>query len=249
MFGWNLYICTHRDQQRFRYRSFPFSNRVNERSSSTCTDSCSAGSGADERRTHHFRRLRRVPQAGRDRCWWLPPQHPGQRIRWQRGLGESLWHDRGLLFHPRGGEASWLMFPVHGAVRTTGSGGGTEWLRLQDRRIRVLVHQRGGILILYAARDLARRPAFDQRVVARGNLLLDLPAAGRSVRAHLHGDRRELRISPACAGVAAGGLRSMGDLRTREVGRDEAEFERAGHAAVAAVRLPTSLRQGGGSRG
>jgi cellulose synthase/poly-beta-1,6-N-acetylglucosamine synthase-like glycosyltransferase len=48
-------------------------------------------------------------------CWTDAPESPGalrgQRIRWQRGLGESLMHNRGLLFHPRGGAAGWLMFP------------------------------------------------------------------------------------------------------------------------------------------
>jgi len=48
-------------------------------------------------------------------CWTDAPDSPGelrgQRIRWQRGLGESLMHNRGLLFHPRGGAAGWLMFP------------------------------------------------------------------------------------------------------------------------------------------
>jgi cellulose synthase/poly-beta-1,6-N-acetylglucosamine synthase-like glycosyltransferase len=48
-------------------------------------------------------------------CWTDAPESPGvlrgQRIRWQRGLGESLVHNRGLLFHRRGGAAGWLMFP------------------------------------------------------------------------------------------------------------------------------------------
>ena len=48
-------------------------------------------------------------------CWTDGPESPGvlrgQRIRWQRGLGESLAHNRGLLFHRRGGAAGWLMFP------------------------------------------------------------------------------------------------------------------------------------------
>jgi cellulose synthase/poly-beta-1,6-N-acetylglucosamine synthase-like glycosyltransferase len=48
-------------------------------------------------------------------CWTDGPESPGalraQRVRWQRGLGESLMHNRGLLFHPRGGAAGWLMYP------------------------------------------------------------------------------------------------------------------------------------------
>jgi hypothetical protein len=34
-------------------------------------------------------------------------------MRWQRGLLESLAANRVLLFHPRGGAAGWLAFPVH----------------------------------------------------------------------------------------------------------------------------------------
>ena len=34
-----------------------------------------------------------------------------QRIRWQRGLGESLSRNRELLFHRRGGAPGWLMMP------------------------------------------------------------------------------------------------------------------------------------------
>lgn len=34
-----------------------------------------------------------------------------QRVRWQRGLAESLWKNRALLFSRRGGTAGWLAFP------------------------------------------------------------------------------------------------------------------------------------------
>lgn len=34
-----------------------------------------------------------------------------QRVRWQRGLSESLWKNRGLLFSRGGGAAGWLAFP------------------------------------------------------------------------------------------------------------------------------------------
>lgn len=48
-------------------------------------------------------------------CWTEAPEDLGtlrrQRIRWQRGLGESLYLNRGLLFHPRGGAAGWIAFP------------------------------------------------------------------------------------------------------------------------------------------
>lgn len=49
-------------------------------------------------------------------CWTEAPESlkvlKSQRTRWQRGLLESLWANRALLFHPRGGTAGWLAFPV-----------------------------------------------------------------------------------------------------------------------------------------
>jgi cellulose synthase/poly-beta-1,6-N-acetylglucosamine synthase-like glycosyltransferase len=48
-------------------------------------------------------------------CWTDAPETLGvlrnQRIRWQRGLGESLWLNRALCLHPRGGVPGWLTFP------------------------------------------------------------------------------------------------------------------------------------------
>lgn len=48
-------------------------------------------------------------------CWTEAPEDLGtlrnQRIRWQRGLLESLWLNRHLCFHPRGGTPGWLAFP------------------------------------------------------------------------------------------------------------------------------------------
>lgn len=48
-------------------------------------------------------------------CWTEAPQDlrtlKNQRVRWQRGLCESLSMNMGLLFHPRGGAAGWLAFP------------------------------------------------------------------------------------------------------------------------------------------
>ena len=49
-------------------------------------------------------------------CWTEAPEAMGalrnQRVRWQRGLLESLSANRRLLFHPRGGAAGWLAFPM-----------------------------------------------------------------------------------------------------------------------------------------
>lgn len=49
-------------------------------------------------------------------CWTEAPEDlrtlRNQRIRWQRGLMESLWLNRALLCHRRGGAVGWLAFPV-----------------------------------------------------------------------------------------------------------------------------------------
>jgi len=48
-------------------------------------------------------------------CWTEAPEDlrtlKNQRIRWQRGLAESLSMNLKLLFHPRSGAAGWLAFP------------------------------------------------------------------------------------------------------------------------------------------
>lgn len=48
-------------------------------------------------------------------CWTEAPEDlrtlKNQRIRWQRGLAESLSLNIGLLFHPRSGAVGWLAFP------------------------------------------------------------------------------------------------------------------------------------------
>jgi cellulose synthase/poly-beta-1,6-N-acetylglucosamine synthase-like glycosyltransferase len=48
-------------------------------------------------------------------CWTEAPATlralSRQRRRWQRGLGESLWHSRGLLLARGGGRIGWFAFP------------------------------------------------------------------------------------------------------------------------------------------
>lgn len=48
-------------------------------------------------------------------CWTEAPEDlktlKKQRVRWQRGLSESLTMNFRLLFNPRGGTAGWLAFP------------------------------------------------------------------------------------------------------------------------------------------
>ena len=36
-----------------------------------------------------------------------------QRVRWQHGLGQALFRNRALMFHPRGGAVSWLAIPFY----------------------------------------------------------------------------------------------------------------------------------------
>ena len=70
-------------------------------------------------RMHHYLSARktdyRISYVPDPVCWTEAPEDRNtlrnQRIRWQRGLCESLWLNRGLLFHPRGGRAGWLAFP------------------------------------------------------------------------------------------------------------------------------------------
>jgi cellulose synthase/poly-beta-1,6-N-acetylglucosamine synthase-like glycosyltransferase len=49
-------------------------------------------------------------------CWTEAPESlpvlKAQRVRWQRGLLESLWANRALLFARRSGAVGWLAFPV-----------------------------------------------------------------------------------------------------------------------------------------
>lgn len=48
-------------------------------------------------------------------CWTEVPESLAvlkkQRVRWQRGLFDSLWLNRKLLFHPKSGGVGWLSFP------------------------------------------------------------------------------------------------------------------------------------------
>ncbi len=70
-------------------------------------------------RLHRLHRKRRIPYrivfVPDPICWTEAPESlkvlKNQRVRWQRGLSESLTMNLGLLFHPRGGAAGWLAFP------------------------------------------------------------------------------------------------------------------------------------------
>ncbi|HJW05828.1 MAG TPA: glycosyltransferase [Rhodanobacter sp.] len=48
-------------------------------------------------------------------CWTEVPTDVAslgnQRVRWQRGLAESLWSNIGLMFNRRGGVVGWVAFP------------------------------------------------------------------------------------------------------------------------------------------
>jgi len=70
-------------------------------------------------RLHRWHRLHRIPYritfVPDPICWTEAPESlqilKNQRIRWQRGLAESLSKNIALLCHPRGGAAGWLAFP------------------------------------------------------------------------------------------------------------------------------------------
>jgi cellulose synthase/poly-beta-1,6-N-acetylglucosamine synthase-like glycosyltransferase len=50
-------------------------------------------------------------------CWTEAPEDirtlKKQRMRWQRGLSETLTMNMSLLFNPRGGTVSWIAFPFY----------------------------------------------------------------------------------------------------------------------------------------
>ena len=58
-------------------------------------------------------------------CWTEVPEDMktlrNQRIRWQRGLAESLWLNRGILFSRNGGAVGWVAFPFMVAFELLGS--------------------------------------------------------------------------------------------------------------------------------
>lgn len=70
-------------------------------------------------RLHRHARLKGTPYritfAPDPVCWTEAPEDlrtlKNQRIRWQRGLCESLTKNLDLLFHPKGGAVGWLAFP------------------------------------------------------------------------------------------------------------------------------------------
>ncbi|MFL6582123.1 MAG: glycosyltransferase family 2 protein [Burkholderiales bacterium] len=70
-------------------------------------------------RLHRLHRIERRPYAiaflPDPVCWTEAPESfrmlRSQRTRWQRGLSETLWMHRGLIFHPRGGAPGWLALP------------------------------------------------------------------------------------------------------------------------------------------
>jgi cellulose synthase/poly-beta-1,6-N-acetylglucosamine synthase-like glycosyltransferase len=70
-------------------------------------------------RLHRLHRLERRPYAiaflPDPVCWTEAPESlrmlHSQRTRWQRGLHETLWLNRALIFNPRGGAPGWLALP------------------------------------------------------------------------------------------------------------------------------------------
>lgn len=72
-------------------------------------------------RLHRMYRERREPyrivHVPNPVCWTEVPESlrvlRNQRMRWQRGLSESLTRNMGLLFSPHGGWVGWFAFPFH----------------------------------------------------------------------------------------------------------------------------------------
>ena len=70
-------------------------------------------------RLHRHHRVRRIPYritfVPDPICWTEAPESlrvlKNQRVRWQRGLSESLTLNLPLLCHPRGGAPGWIAFP------------------------------------------------------------------------------------------------------------------------------------------
>lgn len=70
-------------------------------------------------RMHHHYRMRqekyKITFVPDPICWTQVPEDfktlRNQRARWQRGLGESLFLHRQLLFHPKSGLVGWLAYP------------------------------------------------------------------------------------------------------------------------------------------
>jgi cellulose synthase/poly-beta-1,6-N-acetylglucosamine synthase-like glycosyltransferase len=70
-------------------------------------------------RLHRHHRLKRLPYrivfVSEPICWTEAPESlavlKNQRVRWQRGLSESLTMNRALLLHPRGGAPGWVAMP------------------------------------------------------------------------------------------------------------------------------------------
>ncbi len=67
------------------------------------------------RRLMDRRKRYRIAQVPDPVCWTEGPEDlrslASQRIRWHRGLSESLWEQRSLMFRPGGGAVSWIAFP------------------------------------------------------------------------------------------------------------------------------------------
>jgi cellulose synthase/poly-beta-1,6-N-acetylglucosamine synthase-like glycosyltransferase len=70
-------------------------------------------------RLHRHHRTKRIPYrivfVAEPICWTEAPETlrvlKNQRVRWHRGLSESLTMNRSLLLHPRGGAPGWIAMP------------------------------------------------------------------------------------------------------------------------------------------
>jgi Glycosyl transferase family group 2 len=148
-------------------------------------------------------------------CWTEAPEDyrtlKNQRIRWQRGLAESLNANWGLVFSRTGGVPGWVAFPFMLLF---------EWLG-------PLVEIGGYVFMIWAYFSGMISWAVGLRPAAGRDVLPHLPARQATADAGTGGDPGELRLPPAQFHLAPDRPVALGDAEGVELGHDEAQ----GHLA------------------
>jgi len=164
-------------------------------------------------------------------CWTESPEDlatlRNQRIRWQRGLSESLAANWKLVFSRRGGVPGWVAFPFMAAFEWMGP-----VLELTGYAFMITAYLLGGIswsafASVHLRRVRAGHHAVGVRAAAGRNVLPHVPGQGTAGQAAVGGRRRELRLSPAEFVVAAGRPAALGVQHPLQLGRDEAQRQLA----------------------
>jgi cellulose synthase/poly-beta-1,6-N-acetylglucosamine synthase-like glycosyltransferase len=157
------------------------------------------------------RRKYRIVFAPQPVCWTEAPENVAtlrsQRIRWQRGLCESLWLNRGLLCSRHGGAAGWLAFPF----------------ALLFERLLCGVRRLEFCPGLHRREHRVRNPALGQLVAARRDLVPHLPPPEADLCPAWCGCSREPGISADVHVLAPRRHRAMAHWRQSAVGRDDAK--------------------------